>query len=258
MSEAPVAALGAALEAVLEGVSLRLGGRQVLRDASLALEAGAINCLLGASGCGKSTLLRVAAGLLPPDTGQVLARPQDCAMVFQAPRLLRWLTVGENLGLALAHRRGMKRAQKAQRIGQALEVVQLAGAQALFPHELSGGMAQRVGIARALLREPRLLLMDEPFAALDAITRRSLQAALRQLIATRQTTCLFVTHDVDEALALGRRLFVMQAGRVARQWNAPWRADEARSQIVQALRAADAASALSVSTAAPVSPVSFP
>ena len=91
-----------------------------------------------------------------------------------------------------------------------------------------------------------------------AITRRSLQAALRQLIATRQTTCLFVTHDVDEALALGRRLFVMQAGRVARQWNAPWRADEARSQIVQALRAADAASALSVSTAAPVSPVSFP
>ena len=150
MSEAPVAALGAALEGVLEGVSLRLGGRQVLRDASLALEAGAINCLLGASGCGKSTLLRVAAGLLPPDAGQVLARPQDCAMVFQAPRLLRWLTVGENLGLALAHRRGMKRAQKAQRIGQALEVVQLAGAQALFPHELSGGIAQRVGIARAL------------------------------------------------------------------------------------------------------------
>lgn len=99
MSEAPVAALGAALEAALEGVSLRLGGRQVL------------------------------------------ARLQDCAMVFQAPRLLRWLTVGENLGLALAHRRGMKRAQKVQRIGQALEVVQLAGAQALFPHELSGGMA---------------------------------------------------------------------------------------------------------------------
>lgn len=110
MSEAPVAALGAALEAVLESVSLRLGGRQVLRDASLALEAGTINCLLGASGCGKSTLLRVAAGLLPPDAGQVLARPQDCAMVFQAPRLLRWLTVGENLRLALAHRRGMKRA----------------------------------------------------------------------------------------------------------------------------------------------------
>ena len=82
--------------------------------------------------------------------------------------------------------------------------------------------------------------------------------ARRQLIATRQTTCLFVTHDVDEALALGQRLFVMQAGRVARQWNAPWRADEARSQIVQALRAADASSALSVSAAAPVSPVSFP
>lgn len=112
MSEAPVAALGAALEAVLEGV---------LEGVSLRLGGR-----------------------------QVLARPQDCAMVFQAPRLLRWLTVGENLGLALAHRRGMKRAQKAQRIGQVLEVVQLAGAQALFPHELSGGIAQRVGIARAL------------------------------------------------------------------------------------------------------------
>ena len=221
---------------VLQNTSLRFGEQQILQHVNLSLKPGSINCLLGASGCGKSTLLRVVAGLLQADSGCVLVRPEQCALVFQDPRLLRWLTVAENLELALAHQ---PRTVCAERIRHILDVVHLQGTQNLLPHELSGGMAQRVGIARALLRSPSLLLMDEPFAALDAITRRKLQQALCELIAQQHTTCLFVTHDVDEALALGQRLFVMQSGRIARQWDIPqdrpWDETSTKQQIVQAL-----------------------
>lgn len=216
---------------VLAEVGHRFDTRPVLEQVTLTLKPG-INCLLGPSGCGKSTLLRVVAGLLKPSTGTVLVDPGLCAMVFQDPRLLRWLSVAENLALAIA--RQPRHLQTAQ-IDEALRLVHLHGTQQQLPSELSGGMAQRVGVARALLRKPRLLLMDEPFAALDAITRTDLQRMLRTLIASQNTTCLFVTHDVNEAVALGQRLFVMRQGRVVRQLDTPWDPSKVRNQVLREL-----------------------
>lgn len=201
----------------LDAVSCQLGDVRVLREVTLDLREGETTCLLGPSGCGKSTLLRVAAGLLPASAGTVRIDPADCALVFQNARLLPWLTVAENLGLAL---HGRPRRLRRQAIADALAQVYLPGTEKLLPSQLSGGMAQRVGIARALLRQPRILLMDEPFAALDAITRAGLQDAVRALIAARGATCLFVTHDVDEAMRMGRRILVMRAGAIACEFDA--------------------------------------
>jgi ABC-type nitrate/sulfonate/bicarbonate transport system ATPase subunit len=202
---------------ILSRVRFAFGQRAVLNDVSLDVREGGINCLLGASGGGKSTLLRVAAGLLAPDGGTVHIAPQDCAVVFQDPRLLPWLSVEENLALALPAR--LERRQREQAVAAILEDVQLAGIQKHMPDELSGGMAQRVGLARALLRRPRFLLMDEPFAALDAITRSELQHMLLGLIRRQRVTCLFVTHDIGEALAIGDAFFVLRGG-VAERFDA--------------------------------------
>ena len=189
----------------------------VLRDITLDVAQGGINCLLGTSGVGKSTLLRVAAGLLVPDRGSVLIPPEDCAIVFQDPRLLPWLNVEENLTLALPVR--MERQQRNQAIEEILETVQLTGIQKRMPNELSGGMAQRVGLARALLRLPRFLLMDEPFAALDAITRSELQQILLTLTQQWHITSLFITHDINEALIIGDTFFVMRGGYIAEHFS---------------------------------------
>ena len=193
----------------LRDVHFAFGERRILTGVSLALTEGGIHCVLGPSGCGKSTLLRLLAGLLAPDAGTVLLRPADCAMVFQDIRLLPWLTVAENLALGL--RDGARRERRA-RVDAALEQVRLTGTQSLLPAQLSGGMAQRVGIARALLRRPRVLLMDEPFGAIDAMTRAELQQELMQLVHDGQTACVFVTHDVDEALRIGQRILVLRDG----------------------------------------------
>ena len=158
---------------LIQGIHKRFGEHEVLRGATVSLAGEGITCLLGSSGCGKSTLLRVAAGLERADRGQVLVPAAECAMVFQDPRLLPWLTTGENLRLALPRRCP----DAAERIEKALAMVELSPALCRsMPRELSGGMAQRVGVARALLRSPRILLMDEPFASLDAITRESCSA----------------------------------------------------------------------------------
>lgn len=200
---------------VLDAVTKRFGAHTVLRKVSLSLLEGSITCLLGPSGCGKSTLLRVAASLLPVDEGSVLIDPREAAMVFQEPRLLPWLTVAENLALALhGQGHGASREDMARRIREALALVELGDITRLLPRELSGGMAQRVGLARSLLRRPRYLLMDEPFAALDAITRGVLQKMLTALIAEQKITCLFVTHDIDEALRIGRHIHVMKDGAI--------------------------------------------
>lgn len=194
----------------LTGVCKRYGAQAVLSDVSLSLPGGEITCLLGPSGCGKSTLLRILGGLIPPDGGSVNVPPTDCAMVFQDPRLLPWLTVAENLALAQPFWRSNKRAA----IDGALDKVQLNGVPDMMPASLSGGMAQRVGIARALLQAPRVLLMDEPFAALDAITRAEQQQMLRGLISGQRESCLFVTHDIHEAITISDRILVMNQGRI--------------------------------------------
>ncbi|WP_446424758.1 ATP-binding cassette domain-containing protein, partial [Mailhella sp.] len=148
---------------ILENIEKSFGETRVLSGVSLELAPAGITCLLGASGCGKSTLLRIAAGLERADAGTVHSRAEDCAMVFQDPRLLPWLSVGENLRLALSGL--MPRREVSAAVERALAMVELPAATArALPRELSGGMAQRVGVARALLRKPRLMLMDEPFA----------------------------------------------------------------------------------------------
>jgi ABC-type nitrate/sulfonate/bicarbonate transport system ATPase subunit len=200
---------------VLDSIYKSFGAKTVLAGVSLDLAEGGITCLLGSSGCGKSTLLRVAASLIPPESGRVLIRPERTAMVFQEPRLLPWLTVAENLALALPSRPA---AEKKTNIRQALDLVSLplsgGDVHDLMPRELSGGMAQRVSLARALLRRPDFLLMDEPFAALDAITRGELQRMLVSLIAKQRVSCLFVTHDLDEALTIADHLQVLKDGEI--------------------------------------------
>lgn len=218
-----------ALFPLLTDTSFGFGTRTVLHRVTLTLKRGAINCLLGPSGCGKSTLLRVAGGLLRQTGGAVHVDPRECALVFQDSRLLRWLTVEENLSLSLIE---SPRHERRRRIEEVLDLMQLRGAGKHLPRELSGGMAQRVGIARALLLSPSLLLMDEPFAALDAITRADLQQILKNLVTAQRKTCLFVTHDISEALSLGDRLFVMREGMIIQQLEAPWTISEARERIL--------------------------
>ncbi|WP_294446323.1 ABC transporter ATP-binding protein [uncultured Mailhella sp.] len=200
--------------ALLQNVRKSFGARDVLRGTDIVLAERGITCLLGASGCGKSTLLRITAGLEAPDSGRVLVQPEECAMVFQDPRLLPWLTAGENLRLALPS----SCPDAATRMTRALAMVELPpDTLSAMPRELSGGMAQRVGVARALLRSPRILLMDEPFASLDAITREKLQIMLKKLMA--DSLCLLVTHDMEEALRVGSRLCVMDHGVISESFD---------------------------------------
>lgn len=197
----------------LSHISKSYQQKQVLIDVSLSLPLGEIICLLGASGGGKSTLLRIVAGLIKPDGGTVNISASQCAVVFQEPRLLPWLTVAENLALVLPFL--CSRKIKQAKIAEALQQVQLGESHSLMPHELSGGMAQRVGIARALLQKPQVLLMDEPFSALDAITRSEQQEMLIRLIGHQNISCLFVTHDINEAITIGQQILVMSQGRIA-------------------------------------------
>ncbi len=194
---------------LLQGITKSFGNLMVLRGVTLELAPCGVTCLLGASGCGKSTLLRIAAGLESPDVGNVFIQPNLCATVFQDPRLLPWLTVQENLRLALP----AVCPDALPQIVRALDMVQLSPRLLhAMPRELSGGMAQRVGVARALLRTPDILLMDEPFAALDAITRNKLQDML--LAVAGDIPCLFVTHDIHEAFRLASRICIMDRGTI--------------------------------------------
>ena len=196
-----------------------------LKDASIEVAPGEFLALVGPSGCGKSTLLRMIAGLLKPTAGEIwfgderVTRPQeDFSIVFQNPRLLPWKTVTENVMLPLMLGRG-KRLPKAEaraRAQELLELVQLDGFGSRFPSELSGGMQQRVSIARSLVNSANVLLMDEPFGALDAFTREHLNEELLRIWAATGKTIVFVTHDMEEAVFLADRVAVMgkEPGRI--------------------------------------------
>ncbi|HMK81676.1 MAG TPA: ABC transporter ATP-binding protein [Xanthobacteraceae bacterium] len=193
---------------------------RALDGVSLSVAPGEIVAVVGGSGCGKSTLLRLVSGLDLPTQGRValdgdviVAPHEKIGIVFQEPRLLPWLTVADNVGFGLAHR---PRAERAERVARQLERVGLADKATVWPRELSGGQAQRVALARALVMRPEVLLLDEPFSALDAFTRLDLQDHLLDLWADGKPTLIVVTHDVEEAIVLADRVIVMrpQPGRV--------------------------------------------
>ncbi len=202
------------------------GQAPVIEGLSLELAPGDIHCLVGRSGCGKTTLLKLAAGLLQPTAGVVTVRGRPLAdrrsvgFVFQQPTLLDWLTVRDNvlLPVSLQHPPGNADVQAAEAL---LAQLGLSAFSQRYPAQLSGGQQSRVALARALVLQPPLLLLDEPFAALDAITREDLQRDLLRLCRTRGTTALFVTHDIAEAVFLGDRVSVLAAGRLQRSVAVP-------------------------------------
>ncbi|AYH45577.1 ABC transporter ATP-binding protein [Azoarcus sp. DN11] len=193
--------------------SLNKSAVEVLKDIELQVPGGRFVSIVGASGCGKSTLLRIIAGLETAYDGQVTlggravtAPGLDRGMVFQEHRLLPWLTVAENVAFGLKDARPR---EQARRVHEHLELVGLAGFASALPHQLSGGMAQRVAIARALVNQPQVLLLDEPFGALDAFTRIQLQQEVLRIWEVERTTMVLVTHDIDEAIFLGDEVVVM-------------------------------------------------
>jgi NitT/TauT family transport system ATP-binding protein len=189
---------------------------------SLTVAKGEFACLIGASGCGKSTLLSIVAGLDTATAGQVDTGGERVGMMFQEPALFPWLTARRNVELALRARR-VPKAQRRQRSAELLDTVHLTGFADKRPHELSGGMRQRVAMARALAQDADVLLMDEPFGALDAMTRDLLHDELERICAERSLTVLFVTHNVREAVRLGDRVVVLSSrpGRVIEEYPVP-------------------------------------
>jgi NitT/TauT family transport system ATP-binding protein len=188
-------------------------------EASFDVEAGELVSLVGPSGCGKTTLLKILAGLHPHDSGEVrigsAAQPfdpsRDIGMVFQQPLLLKWRRVVDNV-LLPAEILGLPTAQSRARARDLLSLVGLAGAEDKYPYELSGGMQQRAAIARALIHDPKLILMDEPFGALDALTREKMNLELLRIWQEARKTIVFVTHGITEAVFLGTRVVVLTAG----------------------------------------------
>lgn len=193
----------------ISGLSHAFGPHRVIDEVSLSLHRGAIGCLIGPSGCGKSTLLSMIGGLNHPDHGSIAHEFRHPVFVFQDPCLLPWRDARDNIAFGLKARR-MTRRERRNQAERLLDVVGLSPEDGgKFPHELSGGMRQRVAVARALAVEPDLLLLDEPFSALDLGLRRQMQALVRRLIGERGLTALLVTHDLAEAVRLADHIFVL-------------------------------------------------
>jgi NitT/TauT family transport system ATP-binding protein len=195
-------------------VTLELGGKTIIENLSLGVRPGEFLCIVGASGCGKTTALRLAAGLYQPTSGKVnfdgqpMTQPRrEIAIVFQdyGKALLPWRNAAGNVSLAL-EAAGMPASERPARIQELLRTVGLPGHAGKYPAEMSGGMQQRLQIARCLAQEPKALLMDEPFGALDAMTRQGLQDEVLALVAASAASVIFVTHDLDEAIYLGDRV----------------------------------------------------
>jgi nitrate/nitrite transport system ATP-binding protein len=212
------------VEKVSMTFSTKLGSFMALKDINVTIAEGEFVSLIGHSGCGKSTLLNLVAGLLKPTSGvqicagrEIAGPGPDRGVVFQNHSLLPWLTCFDNVHLAVERVFGASesKAQLRARTLKALDLVQLSHAADKRPNEISGGMKQRVGIARALSMEPKVLLLDEPFGALDALTRAHLQDELLKIVAKTGSTVLMVTHDVDEAVLLSDRIVMMTNGPAA-------------------------------------------
>lgn len=200
------------------------GLRVAIKDVDLEIEPGTIMCLLGPSGCGKSTLLNMAAGLMVPSGGRVAIRDRQVepgaaqsgvGYITQAPNLMPWRTVERNVAIGLEIE-GVPRDRRRRLVQESLALVGLEGAGGLYPGQLSGGMQSRVSLARTLIRGPKLLLMDEPFAALDAQLRMRMQDELVRILSTQDQTILFVTHDIDEAIVIADQIAVFSPGPAAR------------------------------------------
>ncbi len=203
--------------------SMPKGSICALKDISLSIQEGEFVVIVGASGCGKTTLLNLMAGFLKPTSGQILLQGKEieginprCGMIFQQYALFPWKTVAENVAFGLKMKRVPKKERK-EIAGRYIELVGLKGFERSYPHTLSGGMKQRVSIARALANDPEVMLLDEPFAALDAMTRQVLQEQIVQIYEKQRKTIVFITHAIDEALLLSSRLIIMTArpGRIA-------------------------------------------
>ncbi len=212
------------IERVGQTFDTKQGRFTALRDIDLEIRAGEVVSLIGHSGCGKSTLLNLIAGLTRPTTGVLLCDGREIAgpgperaVVFQNHSLLPWMSCFDNVFLGVERVFGgrEKKAALRERTRAALELVHMGHAMDKFPHEVSGGMKQRVGIARAFAMEPKILLMDEPFGALDALTRASLQDELTNVMEKTGATVVMVTHDVDEAVLLSNRIVMMTNGPAA-------------------------------------------
>ncbi|MET0967641.1 MAG: ABC transporter ATP-binding protein [Tardiphaga sp.] len=208
---------------IVTGLTRAYGHRVVIDQLDLRIARGEFVALLGESGCGKTTLLRALAGLDPIQGGHIDA-PGRPAVVFQEHRLLPWDTLAENVAL------GLTGADPRRRAAAALVEVGLGDRLDDWPRNLSGGQAQRVALARALVQEPRLLLLDEPFAALDALTRIRMHVLVKELVARHRPGVLLVTHDVDEAIVLADRILVMRGGVIASEHTAPAPGEPAASR----------------------------
>lgn len=214
----------------LKDVNLRYSGAKddvtALQDINLDIKEGEFICVLGPSGCGKSTLLKIIAGFLKPSEGEakmdneIINTPDwHRGVVFQSPTLYPWLNVNDNVGFGLKMRKFPKNEVK-ELTSKYLELVGLKGFEKHKPYELSGGMKQRASLARVLVNKPRVILMDEPFGALDALTRQNMQTLIRRIWTKTENTVFLITHDVDEALALGTRIIVMSSrpGKIVKQF----------------------------------------
>lgn len=206
----------------VQGISKRYGSFQAVEHVNLEIAKGEFVVLLGASGCGKSTLLNLITGFDRPTAGRIVVNGREvtkvdphCGMVFQQYALFPWLTVRDNVAFGLKMK-GISRSQRNETAQRFIEMVGLNGFEDKYPNALSGGMRQRVSIARVLANDPDVILLDEPFAALDAMTRQVLQDELLQIYEKSKKTIIFITHSIDEALLLSTRMLIMSArpGRV--------------------------------------------